>query len=174
MNKMILCTDSKNGIGKNGTIPWHSTEDFKHFKNETKEHKVLMGYKTWLSLPNKPLQDRLNIVVTSRYVDDYSYNKSTNVIFIHESALNDFFRYNDDIIIIGGSTIYEKTLPFAEQIILSRIEGDYNCDTFFDIHANKDYAYIPTDMKVLQDGVCVTYFEQHNSFEAPMITFRGL
>lgn len=163
---MILCTDSKNGIGKNGNIPWHSSEDFKHFKDETIGKKVLMGYKTWESLPHKPLSDRLNIVVTDRGV---SYNKQSNdVIFIHKNNLIDFLIYNDNIVVIGGATIYEAALPFVDEVILSQISGDYDCDTFFDIHAvNPEFVFYPMKTKMLEDGITVTYLHKRfwNDFE---------
>lgn len=157
MNKMILCTDSKYGIGKNGTIPWHSTEDFKHFKDETTDKKVLMGYNTWKSLSFRPLTDRLNIIVTSREISNDAFNKRNNVIFISKNSLNDFLTYNNDIIVIGGSTIYEASLPYIDEVILSQISGDYECDTFFDIHSYNDYSFVPTSCKELKDGVVVTY-----------------
>lgn len=160
MNKMILCTDSKNGIGKNGTIPWHSSDDFKHFKAETQGQKILMGYNTWKSLPRKPLPDRLNIVVTSRTVSDDEINKHRDVIFIHKNSLQDFLRYNDNIIVIGGATIYQAALPFVDEIILSNIDGDYECDTFFDVHASTTNVFVPTSSKVLDDGTIVFYMSR--------------
>lgn len=159
MNKMILCTDSKHGIGKDGSIPWHSAEDFKHFKEETVGRKVLMGYKTWESLPRKPLPDRLNIVVTTRSVSDDIINQNKDVIFIHKNSLADFLRYNDNIVVIGGSTIYEAALPFVDEVILSQIDGDFDCDTFFNIHSCVP-SFIPTSTKELPDGIIVTYFEK--------------
>ncbi|AFC21758.1 dihydrofolate reductase [Cronobacter phage vB_CsaM_GAP32] len=157
MNKMILCTDSKHGIGKDGSIPWHSTEDFKHFKEETVGKKVLMGYKTWESLPRKPLPERLNIVVTTRNVSDDIINQHKDVIFIHKNSLSDFLRYNDNIVVIGGSTIYHAALPFVDEVILSQIDGDFECDTFFDIHSSVP-TFIPKSTKQLADGIVVTYF----------------
>ena len=157
MNKMILCTDAKHGIGKDGSIPWHSTEDFKHFKEETLNHKVLMGYKTWKSLPHKPLKDRVNIVVTSRHVSDEFINSHKDVIFIHKSHLDDFLRYNDNIIAIGGATIYESAINYCDEIILSEIQGDYNCDTFFNVF---EYNVKPFSTKQLPDGTVVTYLRK--------------
>lgn len=160
MNKMILCTDSKNGIGKNGTIPWHSTEDFKHFKKETTGMKLLMGYKTWESLPKKPLPDRMNIVVTSRKVSDDVINAHKDVIFIHRDNLIDFLRYNDNIMIMGGASIYEAALPYVDEIILSQISGDFNCDTFFNVYANDEHIFMPHHAKVLDDGITVFYMNR--------------
>jgi len=168
MNKIILCTDSKNGIGKDNSIPWHSSADFKHFKEETQGKKILMGYKTWESLPRKPLPDRLNIVVTSRHVSDSEINKHKDVIFIHKNSLCDFLRYNDNIIVIGGATIYEAALPYIDEVILSQVNGDFECDTFFDIHStNPDYVFYPMTSKLLDDGILVTYLHKRmwNDFE---------
>ncbi|SOK59119.1 Dihydrofolate reductase [Yersinia phage fHe-Yen9-03] len=168
MNKMILCIDSKNGIGKNGSIPWHSTEDFKHFKSETIGKKILMGYKTWESLPKKPLPDRINIVVTTKPISNDEINKHRDVIFIHKNNLSDFFRYNDNIVVIGGATIYEAALPYVDEVILSQINGDYECDTIFDIHTvNTEFVFYPMSSKLLDDGVIVTYLHKRmwNDFE---------
>lgn len=169
MNKMILCTDSKNGIGKHGTIPWHSTEDFKHFKKETTGMKLLMGYKTWESLPKKPLPDRMNIVVTSRKVSDDIINAHKDVIFIHRDHLVDFLRYNDNIMIMGGASIYEAALPYVDEIIHSRIDGDFECDTFFNIHSGTGLLK-PKSIIELDDGVTVVYYEvSHDPFDFEMV-----
>jgi dihydrofolate reductase len=165
MNKMILCVDDKHGIGKDGSIPWHSTEDFKHFKAETVGQKVLMGYKTWESLPRKPLPDRLNIVVTSRTVSDDIINKHKDVIFIHKNSLSEFLRYNDGIVVMGGASIYEAALPFVDEIILSQISGDFNCDTFFNVYASNEHIFLPHNAKVLDDGITVFYM--HRVDEVP-------
>jgi dihydrofolate reductase len=160
MNKIILCTDSKNGIGKDGSIPWHSSDDFKHFKTETDGKKILMGYKTWESLPKKPLPNRMNIVVTSRSISDDDVNKHPDVIFIHQNSLSDFLNYNDGIIVIGGATIYQAALPYIDEIIWSQLDGDYGCDTFFDVHASPLHVFVPKNSKLLDDGTVVTYLNR--------------
>lgn len=159
MIKMILCADSKHGIGKDGSIPWHSSADFKHFKEETQGKKVLMGYKTWESLPKRPLPDRVNIVVTTRDVPDEVINQHRDVIFIHQTWIPLFLKTNKDVVIIGGSKIYQSALPFVDQIVLSTIEGDFECDTFFDIHSG-GLEFKPTNMKELEDGIVVTYYDR--------------
>ena len=62
---LIVAMDSNNGIGKNGCIPWHVPEDLVHFKQYTNGKTVVMGRKTWESLPVKPLPNRDNIFLTS-------------------------------------------------------------------------------------------------------------
>ncbi len=160
MTKMILCTDSKGGIGKNGTIPWHSTEDFKHFKNETQGKKVLMGYRTWESLPKRPLPDRMNIVVTTRPVPCEVQNVHRDVVFIHINWLPLFLKFNRDVIVIGGASIYRAAMPFCSEVIHSTIEGDFNCDTFFDVGAFDEWGFSTVQEKVLPDGVNVAYMKR--------------
>lgn len=162
MNKLILCTDKKGGIGFKNTIPWHSSADFKHFKNETAGNKVLMGYNTWVSLPDsvKPLSDRLNVVCTSRDVEnkykEQSYSK-TNLIFITEDEIESFMKNNDGIIVIGGARIYEKTRHLVDCIIKSTIAGEYITDAQVDINSLTD-GFIKEELKYLSDGVTVEYF----------------
>lgn len=163
MNKMILCTDSMCGIGKNGTIPWYSTEDFKHFKQETQGKKILMGYKTWQSLPNKPLRERVNIVITSKHISNETIAEHKDVIFINKSHLTDFLLNNDGIVVIGGSTIYQAALPYVDEIVLSVISGDYGCDTFYDVNASDEHSLVLKSTKTLNDGVQVFYYTVHSS-----------
>ena len=63
MIKMIVCTDINGGIGRNNDLLFHIKEDMKFFKEKTLGCKIVMGYNTWLSLPNKPLPDRENYVL---------------------------------------------------------------------------------------------------------------
>lgn len=162
MNKLILCTDKNGGIGYKNTIPWHSSADFKHFKNETLGNKVLMGYNTWVSLPNnaKPLSERLNIVCTSREVDnkykEHCFSKN-NLIFISEDEIEKFLKNNDGVVVIGGAKIYEKTKHLVDCIIKSTVAGDYVTDTKVDVDA-LTVGFIKEESKYLSDGVIVEYF----------------
>lgn len=161
MSKMILCTDSNNGIGKGNTIPWHSSEDFKHFKECTTNSIIVMGYNTWKSLPSKPLSNRLNVVAIDR---DYPYelrdecDKKNNVVFIPTVSLGLFLYDNPDSIVIGGAKIYDKCINFVDEIIKTTITGIYECDTFFDITS---YGLNLECYKVqeLAEGVNVQYFK---------------
>lgn len=162
MNTMILCTDNKNGIGVNNTIPWYSSADFRHFKESTVGKKILMGYNTWASLPEhaKPLPNRVNIVITNRQISDEYYMNHPSVIFIHESHLSTFMENNFDLMIIGGAKLFERTLRYTDRIIKSTIQGEYECDTFFDIHSSENDVFKIKSMKELEDGTIVEYFER--------------
>lgn len=158
MSKMILCVDQNNGIGYKNTIPWHSSADFKHFKEETMGKAVVMGFNTWKSLPKKPLPGRTNIVILTRdYTDREEVDNDPSVIFMSEDMLPKILRHMD-CVIIGGAKLYEKTLPFVDCVVLSKVQGTYECDTFFDIHANKDIKLELGLTKVLEDGTIVEYW----------------
>lgn len=159
MSKMILCTDENNGIGYNNTIPWHSSADFKHFKEETLGKIVIMGYNTWKSLPRKPLPGRINVVLLSReYNEREPVDSDPSVVFLPMNSLSNIIRNNPDCVVIGGSKVYQNALPYIDTVVLSKIQGSYECDTFFDIHENK-FVHLELDhVKVLDDGTIVEYW----------------
>lgn len=130
MIRAILATDDNWGIGKNNDLPWpHNPNDLKWFKHHTTGGVVAMGKATWDSLPIKPLPNRNNIVITSSK-DDYNGGGYHFVKF--ENAFTDLINMNrlQNVWVIGGAKLVEGLLPIIDEIWLSRIKGDYNCDTF--------------------------------------------
>jgi dihydrofolate reductase len=81
-----------------------------------------MGGNTWRSIGSKPLPNRINLVISNTIPNSY---KSV------EDALEEAKKYNKPIFIIGGASIYEQTFKYAKTVYLTRINSDYNCDTFF-------------------------------------------
>lgn len=168
MSKMILATNNKGGIGINNTIPWHSSADFKHFKEETTGKIVIMGFNTWKSLPKRPLPGRLNIVLLSR---DYNkenredVDKNTSVLFLDIENLKRIIANNPDCVVIGGAKIYEEAIKYVDTIVLSTIDNDHECDTFFDIHthASEENVHLELEsVKILDDGTMVEYWNTNN------------
>ncbi|MCP4523500.1 MAG: dihydrofolate reductase [Candidatus Gracilibacteria bacterium] len=138
---MILAVDEKNGIGVNGTLPWRIKADMDFFQKTTvitqnpdKINAVIMGRKTWDSIPSKykPLPGRLNFVLTRN-----ENSNSSDAIF--GNSLDEIFSIIslnpsiEKVFIIGGSYLYNEVLddPRLEDIYLTEIIGDFNCDTFF-------------------------------------------
>lgn len=160
MSKMILCTDENYGIGCNNSIPWYSKADFEHFKNETSGRMIIMGYNTWKSLPKKPLQKRLNVVLISRECDDIEkYADDSNVIFLPERSLPELIQLNPECVVIGGAKIYKAALPYVNEIIHSTIKGTYTCDTFVRFKDDKRVKLSRFESKTLSDGTIVDYYE---------------
>jgi dihydrofolate reductase len=123
MIRAILACDEDWGIGKNNTLPWpYNPADLKWFKETTTGGVVAMGKATWDSLPNKPLPNRNNIVITSSS-DDYNGGGYHYVKF--ETAQTELVNMNrlQDVWVIGGAQLVEGLLPIIDEIWLSRIPG---------------------------------------------------
>lgn len=132
----IVAIDKNYGIGSKGDLLAHIPEDMKNFKKITTNNIVIMGRKTWDSLPNKPLQNRINIVITSYANPQYSYSNNTvfcNMDFVKSFlSSNKFLRFYNNVYIIGGGKIYKELLPFCEQVYITKILHEYeDVDTYF-------------------------------------------
>lgn len=128
MIRAILACDDMWGIGKDGTLPWaHNYADLKWFKQNTEKNVVVMGRRTWESLPIKPLPNRRNIVVS----DTLKNLKDIEIVDrdIYKSRIM-FISNTNDVWVIGGAQLIEDCLSLLDEIWLSRIPGKYSCDTF--------------------------------------------
>ena len=123
---IIVATSENNVIGKDGKIPWHLKEDLQRFKRLTLNHPVIMGRKTYESLPIKPLKDRINIVLTR----DKNFHPPSIVV---KHSLQDVIEYcknYDKIFIIGGQSVFEEGLKIADTLELTRVHENYDGDAF--------------------------------------------
>ena len=126
--KLIVGVDNQNGIGLNNTLPWYNKEDLKYFSKVTKgdgNNVIVMGSNTWLSLPKRPLPKRLNVILSKN--KNYS---GVNIQTISDFNINLFKNY-DEVWIIGGESIYKQFIDIVDEIHITKINGNYNCDTFF-------------------------------------------
>ena len=131
---MIWAQDTNNAIGRGGTLPWHFSEDLKNFKKLTTGHTIIMGRKTWDSLPIKPLPDRRNIVISRSPQNDIeSYISIKECIDSLESD-----KGISDVYIIGGMSIYKFFYEHANTLHITFINKNYpDTDTFFPISLDK-------------------------------------
>lgn len=123
---MIAAMANNRVIGKDNKMPWHLPADLKHFKSITMGKPVVMGRKTYESI-GKALPGRLNIVVTRQA--DYALTDAT-VVSDCETAFSAAGKV-DEVMIIGGGTIYEYFLPRCNRLYLTEISLDVDGDTFF-------------------------------------------
>lgn len=139
MISAIVAVDDNWGIGYQGDLLAHIPSDMAHFRLLTKNHVVVMGRKTWDSLPHKPLPDRINIII-SNSLFQFEYNqpwdiiKHLSVCMSLDYAINYIQTINNDndVFIIGGEKIYKELLPFCDRVYLTRIYKSYeNVDTYF-------------------------------------------
>ena len=142
---IVVATDLNSGIGKRGMLPWHLPGDMKHFRELTsttqsasKKNAVIMGRKTWESIPEKfrPLPGRLNVVLTrseSFFLPERVVRANT---FNEALALLDtptFKETVEGVFVIGGGEVFKEALqnPACRRIYLTQILEKFDCDIFF-------------------------------------------
>lgn len=131
---LIVAFGAKNfGIGKNGQLPWYLPDDLRHFASVTAGSVVIMGYNTWMSIPEdrRPLKNRLNIVITSREMkSDYD-----NLMFMTIDDLDDFIIANGEgeAYIIGGAQLYEKYMGVCDRVYATVVDKTVDCDVFLPV-----------------------------------------
>jgi dihydrofolate reductase len=138
---IIVAFDSKYGIGKNGLLPWHLALDLKRFKeltttvsNPAKKNAVIMGRKTWESLPEKfrPLPGRVNMVLSK--AGNISLPSEVLCSQSLEDALRQLSTSNiENVFVIGGAQIYALAIdhPLCQKLYVTHVQGEYGCDAFF-------------------------------------------
>lgn len=144
----IVAHDEKMGIGKDGVLPWYEPEDLKRFAKLTKKHAVLMGRKTWISLPKRPLPGRTNIVC-SRYAE---FLEVPDGVLKYEDAKEAIFDIkrnpiSDILWIIGGAEIYSTTVQYWDEIYVTKIPRVHDCDVFFPEYT-KDFTLIQDELGI--------------------------
>jgi dihydrofolate reductase len=115
-------------IGKSKKLPWHLSADLKRFKELTSGHVLLMGKRTFQSLPNGPLPNRKNIVLTSML--------SEGVVegYFEANSIDDALELCENIkkiFVIGGSVVYNQSMEFADDMYITWVHGDIEGDVYF-------------------------------------------
>lgn len=126
MFSIIAAVGKNNELGKKGDLIFHIKEDMQFFKETTTGHTVVMGFKTWESLPKK-LPNRKNIVVSFEEIEGPDECVTDLVQFIKDNENTD-----EEIFVIGGGSIYAQFIDHAKRIYLTEIDGeDSEADVFF-------------------------------------------
>jgi dihydrofolate reductase len=132
MQIIIIVAEAKGVIGKDGTLPWHFSDDLKRFKDLTIGNPVIMGRKTYESIVK-----RLGTVLPGRKNIVLSRNKELKVDGHRVSSMDEALKVarrsmgSDKVYIIGGETVYEEALPFADMLEITKIHKEYEGDAFF-------------------------------------------
>ena len=123
---LIAAMDRNRLIGKNNQLPWHLPADFAHFKAVTMGKPIVMGRKTFESI-GRPLPERQNIVLSRN--SDFSLDGAdvVNSLDQAKAVAGDA----PELVVIGGSTIYQLALPEADRIYLTHVEGEFEGDAWF-------------------------------------------
>lgn len=114
-------------IGRDNKMPWHLSADLKRFRAITMNAPILMGRKTFESI-GRPLDGRTNLILSK---NDHYQPQGCHVFQSLETALEAAKNYGDELFVIGGATLYEMTLPLAQRLHLTKIQAEFEGDTFF-------------------------------------------
>ena len=127
---MIAAIGKNNELGKNNDLIWKFKEDMQFFKEQTMGKPMAMGYKTFYSLRGgKPLPGRKHIVLTSRNLEE---NPQIIIVRSLEELLKYIEEYKEEVMIIGGASIYKAMLEYADKLVLTEIDAeDKEADAFF-------------------------------------------
>ena len=125
---MIVAVGNDRQIGLENKMLWHIKEEFKHFKQTTMGHHIIMGRKTYDSI-GRPLPGRTTVIVTR----DQNYTSDVCLVChsIEEAIALAKDRGDDEAFICGGASIYEQALPMIEKLYLTTVDYDGEADTFF-------------------------------------------
>lgn len=124
---IIVAVAENNAIGRGNKLLWHIPEDLKRFKRLTTGHYVVMGKKTYESLPVKPLPNRTNVVISDIKSEII---KGCEMAYSIEEAIEKCPDGKESFI-IGGGSVYRQFLPFAGKLYITKVHQDFDADTFF-------------------------------------------
>lgn len=127
MISIIVAVSENWGIGKNNDLLWHLPEDLKRFKRLTSGKSVVMGKKTWESLPRRPLPNRKNIVITDNPAE--IIEGSVTAYSIADAI--EKCRDDGETFIIGGGSVYRQFIPFADRLYITHVHQTAEADIFF-------------------------------------------
>lgn len=127
MISIIVAVSDDWGIGKDNELLWHISEDMKRFKRLTSGNAVIMGKKTWESLPKKPLPNRKNIVLTDN--PDETIDNAITAYSIEDSLSK--CTAGEEIFIIGGGSIYRQFMPIADRLFITHVHRKAPADIYF-------------------------------------------
>jgi dihydrofolate reductase len=147
----LLAAVARGGvIGRDGAIPWRLPEDLARFREHTTGHTVVMGRRTWDSLPERlrPLPGRRNLVVTRN--DEWSADGAERAGSLEEALA--LAADDAHVFVIGGAEIYASALPHADELLLTEVDLDVEGDTFFPEWDREAFVEVSRDEHTSGDG----------------------
>ncbi len=127
MISIIVAIAENNAIGKDNDLLWHIPEDMQRFRRITSGHKIIMGKRTYESLPNRPLKNRTNIVISDIPGDHYD---GCVMAYSIRQAMEQCTP-DEECFVIGGGMVYRQFLPLADKLYITRVHKSFDADVFF-------------------------------------------
>jgi dihydrofolate reductase len=156
---IIVAVAENMAIGKDNQLLWHISDDLKRFKRITSGHPVIMGKKTWESLPFRPLPGRMNIVLTD--VPGEQIEGAVTVYSIPEAI--EQCPAGEECFVMGGGSVYRQFLPLADKLYITKVHQSFDADTFFPEIDEKDWTLISRE-EITSD--------EHVPFDYEYLVFR--
>jgi len=153
MISLVVAHSSNRVIGRDGGLPWHLPTDLRRFRELTTGGVVVMGRKTFESLPDayRPLPDRRNLVISSN--PGYAA-AGAEVLPSLGAALE---RCGRDCFVIGGGATYAQALPHCRRVYATEIDGTCEGDTFFPALAERDWRCVERSEAIVENGHSFTF-----------------
>ena len=156
---LVAAVARNGGIGRNNTLLWSDPKDQRHFRELTMGHTVVMGRKTWESLPARfrPLPGRRNIVVTRQQqwrADGAEAAPSLRAALERSATAHEVF-------VIGGAEIYALALPLASSMVLTEIDAEFPADVHFPTYDRRDWEIRSSAQHVAADGTTFRFVTYH-------------
>ena len=153
MISIIVAVSEDWGIGKGNELLWHISEDLKRFKRLTTGNTVIMGKKTWESLPVRPLPGRKNIVLTD---DPHECIDCSVTAYSIEDALSKCEK-EEEIFVIGGGSVYRQFISIADRLYITHVHKKAPADVYFpEIDLNK-WKIVEKEEFQVRDNNCISY-----------------
>ena len=169
--KLIVAHDINLGIGKDNKLMWDIPEDMGHFVKETKGKVIVMGSNTYYSI-GRPLRDRVNVVLTSKKYLNSEFEESLrlgglskfvdgefcfpenykNGLFDSVESILETYKDEDEIIVIGGDSVYRQFIDIADELIVTVVMNMYNADTHFPYYIDRFEEVSRTDVMKSKNG----------------------
>jgi dihydrofolate reductase len=124
---IIVAIASNHAIGKDNDLLWHISADLQRFKKLTEGHYIIMGKRTYFSLPKRPLPNRISMIIT-----DVEGEEIDGCLMAY--SIDDAIAKMDpdgENFIIGGGSIYRQFMPYADKLYITKVHQDFEADTFF-------------------------------------------
>lgn len=150
---IIVAIAQNYAIGKDNDLLWHLSGDLKRFKELTTGHTIVMGKRTFESLPVRPLPNRRSIVIT-----DVADEQIAGCVMAYniEDAINKFDAIDENFI-IGGGSVYKQFMPYANKLYLTLVHKDFDADTFYPEINFEEWHAVEKQENIYDDKSGLTY-----------------
>ena len=153
MFSIIVAIAENLAIGRDNNLLWHIPRDLKRFKQITTGHTIIMGKRTWYSLPKRPLPDRRSLVISDipgELID------GCMMAYSIEDAVSKCDPAEENFI-IGGASIYKQFLPLADHLYITSVHKSFEGDVFFPEIKQSEWDLISKEDYPLDEGLGFSY-----------------